>query len=638
MSYNPSTNQYDYNDGSHPIYAPNGTIKIYHDVPLDSSYTHTYNSSIGDLASALEPSGSTGYRKYTLTAQSYSRLTQNSVRVQLFKGDLISCNYMQITNGINGENFPYFCFITNVEYVNNATSDIFFEIDYLQTFWDRFTIPANFIEREHCLVSEDTVRNNLVPESVANGDMIVQKTDHYTYPLFNSYIQSQQIPWHIVIAYVPNWDGSSTKYVKWETAIPTTVQQRIAPTEQTLPQKRNGFLSPVCFISQAVVASDIVSMIGNIQRVVNELTDDNAQIIDMFMIPSEVHSDNFNADGIVSVHPFSVSRPTAFKYMSKAGSYTPHNMKLFHSPYSKIVVSNNNGGNTEYNWEKFTSGETNASFGILSAMNPNPVLHIYPAQYRNINADFESGLTFEDFPKVSWNEDSFSKWWAQNKTNFGLSLATGAISTGLMIATGGASGLARAGQLAETGGEAMRLMATENMSGGKDASGLGFKDIAKKAFQQADIARKNALGRMGFNAGMGAQRIAQTLGQLPHAQATPDSAKIQSNIPVVNGLQNRIGFVAYSMGVSGEMAEIIDKYFDMFGYQTNKVKTPNFMSSTTARPIFDYVKMQHCFIKAQTGDRGLPEIAQDTIQEIFNNGITIWRDLADVGNYNLTNR
>jgi hypothetical protein len=369
-----------------------------------------------------------------------------------------------------------------------------------------------------------------------------------------------------------------------------------------------------------------------LQLVVNELTDDNAQIIDMFMIPSEVYNDNFNVDGYVNVHPFSISRPTAFKYMSKTGSYTPHNKKLFHSPYSKIVVTNNNGGNSEYNWEMFTSGETNASFGVLSAMNPNPVLHIYPAQYRNINADFENSLTYEDFPKISWNEDSFSKWWAQNKTNFGLSLATGAISTGLTIGTAASAGATLAGQIANRGAEDLANFATANQMGFHYTAG-SYKRSALNNFEREQNVRAGARRNMAISGAMGANGIAHTLGQLPHAQATPDSAKIQSNIPVVNGLQNRIGFVAYSMGVSGEMAEIIDSYFDMFGYATNKVKVPNFIGANR-RPIWNYIKMQNAFIKSQTGDRGLPETAQTTIQGVFNNGITLWNDITQIGNYN----
>ena len=193
MSYNPSTNSYSPDVNSHPIYEPNGTIKIYHDVPLDSSYVHSYNNADWNtpFATAVE-----SFRKYTLTAQSYSRLTEGSVRVEIFKGDLISCNYMQITNGINGENFPYWCFITDIEYVNNTTTDIYFQIDYLQTYWDRFTIPANFIVREHIPVSEDVIGASIVPENLGLGDLIVHNSYWRTIGTNNNM--------YVVVMYVPN--------------------------------------------------------------------------------------------------------------------------------------------------------------------------------------------------------------------------------------------------------------------------------------------------------------------------------------------------------------------------------------------------------------------------------------------------
>ena len=87
------------------------------------------------------------------------------------------------------------------------------------------------------------------------------------------------------------------------------------------------------------------------------------------------------------------------------------------------------------------------------------------------------------------------------------------------------------------------------------------------------------------------------------------------------------------MAIAGEMAEIIDSYFDMYGYACHKVKVPNFIGANR-RPIWNYIKMQNAFIKSQTGDRGLPETAQTTIQSVFNNGITLWNDITQVGNYN----
>ena len=576
----------------HPIFEPDGTITVYKNVPLDKSYEHSVNySTQAAFVTALS-----AYNHTTLFNQSYSRLTQNSVRVELSFSYLKDCNYMMITDANLYGGKVYFCFIDTVEYINNVTCDIFFTIDVLQTYYHDFTMRENFVEREHCLLSDDILGRNTVPEKLETGELISQSTSHHTYPLFNSYVQPNQSLWHIIIAYTPNWDGANTRYVVMNGGIPNTVQQTYPPSEQRAPQIRNGFMSPVCYLHVEVTLSMIESSIGGLQLIINKINEVNGQVVDIFMIPNEVYSDNF-IDTVITPHQFTLTRHTNFKYISKSGSYTPKNIKLFTFPFSSIVVSNNNGGIAKYKWELFTSGNTNAAFGVISVFTPEPILNLYPAQYRNINADFESSLSFEDFPKCSWNEDSFTKWWAQNKTNFGMSLATQALMTGATFATGGISG---------------------------GATG------------QAASAETGSLTKSGaFSLGMGAMGIGRTLSQVTVAQDTPDSAHIQNNIPVLNAIQNRFGFVAYAMGVTGEMAEIIDKYFEMYGYATHKVKIPNFISN--GRRYWDYVKLQACQIEARANGVGLNGEYIDQIQSIFNNGITLWKSLADVGNYSLDN-
>ena len=103
-------------------------------------------------------------------------------------------------------------------------------------------------------------------------------------------------------------------------------------------------------------------------------------------------------------------------------------------------------------------------------------------------------------------------------------------------------------------------------------------------------------------------------------------------------LENRMGFVFYEVGISGYMAKIIDDYFELYGYACHQEKVPNFKAQATRRPIWNYCKMQNAQIEAQTGTRrGLPQEAQKAIEDIFNNGITLWSDIAKVGNYNLDN-
>lgn len=612
MPYLPDVSQ-------HPIYEPNGTIKIYHDVPLDSSYTHTFNSSIGDLASAISE-----YSKYTLTAQSYSRLTEGSVRVQLFKGDLISCNYMQITNGINGENFPYWCFITDVEYVNNTTSDIFFEIDYLQTFWHRFTIPANFIEREHCLVSEDRVGANLIPEGLDLGDYIINNYKHN-----NDYETGK----HIVILYVPNLPAGSgaQPYL-----LPDGSVTGVEPADFYHCNDRNGFGKAPAL----VVLNDST----NLNVAIGNLIDNNNSIVAIYQIGNEMYTDNFVSNGY-SGHSNYFDEGTTFKKTDGTLYSDVRNKKLFNYPYRQLIVSNNNGQNAEFKWELFDNsyqGNRRALFMRGNVMLPTPVSFVYPEYYRGKVADYENRVVIDDFPQVNWSEDSFSKWWAQNKANLGLSLATTALSTGFMIMGGGlGAGATGGGGIAEDfGTSALQGMVNARLAGDPKSAGR-FKSLATQAFENevAGNSKNMGMGRMGRMAlGYGAQSIAKTLGQVQIAKVTPDNANIQKNNALANVLVGNFGFTFYDMGISGEMAEIIDKYFDMFGYATHKVKVPNFTTAQTARPAYDYIKMQNCFILAQTGDRGLPEVAQNAIQAIFNNGITIWRTLSQIGNYNVNNR
>ena len=220
MPYQPSVS-------AHIIVEPNAIIYLYADVPFDSDYTHTLNRNAEGNSNLLSVIGTTpsaqssGYCMHRLTAQSYSRLTENSVDIAIGKDALVHCNYMAIQNGSgfpvnsdpNGasavssiDNKIYYCFITDVEYVNNRVSRVFFEIDYLQTYWFNFTVPANFIEREHCAVSEDTINNNLINEQLDTGELVCWGLETY-----------RQTPRDLVVCYSPNYsDGSSLpNFVAW---------------------------------------------------------------------------------------------------------------------------------------------------------------------------------------------------------------------------------------------------------------------------------------------------------------------------------------------------------------------------------------------------------------------------------------
>ena len=84
------------------------------------------------------------------------------------------------------------------------------------------------------------------------------------------------------------------------------------------------------------------------------------------------------------------------------------------------------------------------------------------------------------------------------------------------------------------------------------------------------------------------------------------------------------------LSIRAEFARIIDDYFNMFGYATNRVKTPNI----TGRPHWNYVKTKGVVLDVANA----PQPYIQKITDCFNKGITFWHNPSEVGNYALDNR
>ena len=88
-------------------------------------------------------------------------------------------------------------------------------------------------------------------------------------------------------------------------------------------------------------------------------------------------------------------------------------------------------------------------------------------------------------------------------------------------------------------------------------------------------------------------------------------------------------FYYNKLSVRREYAEIIDDYFDMYGYATKRVIVPNINS----RPQWNYVKTIGANIFGN-----IPADDLKLIKDIFDNGITFWKNGDNIGNYSLDNR
>lgn len=92
---------------------------------------------------------------------------------------------------------------------------------------------------------------------------------------------------------------------------------------------------------------------------------------------------------------------------------------------------------------------------------------------------------------------------------------------------------------------------------------------------------------------------------------------------------NKLRVEYFKKTITAQMAKTIDDYFNMYGYATHKVKIPN----TNVRPHWTFTKTIGCKIVGS-----LPSDDQRKICEIFDNGVTFWRNPSEVGQYYLDNR
>ena len=503
---------------------PGTNIRILKNVPLDNTYEHTiYFSSETNQYNYF-----IGLQKYNLTNYTYQRVKRGTARVGIKSDNLYDCNYMMFQNTSFGSKW-FYAFITSVEYVNNETSEINFEIDIMQTWFFDCEPQSCFVEREHAV--SDELFENLVTENLELGD--------YTINL--SQVKSME-PLSICALTARSSDGS-------------------APTGRTI----NHIYTPLNVIA-GVSADDATSINSLLEEFVGAGQENS--IIALYEYPDWL--------GDASTTTPATADITLTPNFNTINGYAPKNKKLFSYPYNMLVVSNNMGQTAEYRWEQFMTPETSTTFNFTGVFMSTPAVIAYPVSYRGLPYDYDSGLIMSNFPMVPWVGDTYKAWLAQNKGTIATGILSTVLGAGVSIA-----GAATANPLVLAGG----------------ALSVG-------------------------------DSIASIVGKTVDTQNTPPQVHGQVQCDSLNAGMGRFQFNFYHVSIRQQFARIIDDYFSMFGYATRRVKVPN----RNSRPHWNYVKTQGAVI---TGS--VPADDMRRIQEVYNKGITFWKNGSEVGDYSLDN-
>ena len=518
-------------------------------------------------------------RKVTiLTNYTYQREHRNSLKATDPDGLIDKCNYLMFVNE-SYENKRMYAWITNVNWINNETCEIEYEIDYVQTFlFDIYNrsasvnhLPTTWVERQHGYT--DVLGDNIQPENVYLGE----------YEFNNSLTKKIDLGKGSVIFGVSNTTG------------------------QILDNIYSG-IRLYCFDLDNVTHESQLR-----QFIQDHATPDD--ILFAYMIPTLIISDAYTISSEQSTgYPYiSAKRVNSKTYQVypniqqvNLNGYVPKNKKLLTYPYNYLMVSDGNGNDLKLRYEFFQQPSTyGINIQLEYVASPSPLIKVYPFLYKrqasNVPAKTEC-LTITGFPLVSWAYDAFKQWLARSFTSNIIKAATTAVGAAVAYSIG----IPAAGPILP-----ITLAGKEGPMGRDLTAQNRYKTQAKQA---GLIAGANTVGNM--------------LSQGYQASIHGD---ISNGTYTNSGSDFATGSCAIwsaAVSVNAQCAETIDNYFTLYGYAQNKLMQPN----PEARMYYTYIKTSNLNVMG-----AMPIEAKTQISDRFNNGIRFWRDFTHFLDYTVTN-
>lgn len=371
----------------------------------------------------------------------------------------------------------------------------------------------------------------------------------------------------------------------------SSISADIIKANPCLGSKIDGIYSGV-----GVYACDLAHW-SALQIVLKKLDDKGLSdcVISMWMFPKNFvtlasgHVWNSSSSSVIpEVYGFKNGTYSVYRPDDLNG-YVPTNKKLLTYPYSFLYCHNNMGTSAIYKYELSsvnTHGARSVDFNLTGSVLPDGGIKIYPKLYKNSAIDYEEGITITGFPTCAWNQDAYKLWLAQNQSSHDLAMATGvlsivagAVAVGSSVATGGLTAIGGGGAMLSGASQIANLLASK-----KDAS----------------------------------------------VQPMQSKGSISGSVNVFSGNQH---FTLQRKVIQNYKARIIDDYFSLYGYAIKRVmKNGSDYDLRCARKCYTYIKTQGCKIKGS-----LPSDHAKQIQQIYDKGITFWRNGQNIGEFWLDN-
>ena len=482
--------------------------------------------------------------------------------------DILKYNYCMYQN-TDYANKWFYGYVTDVQYVNDGMTEVSIETDVFQTWQFDIVYKSSFIEREH--VSDDTIGSHTLPENIEHGPYIINDYSEYG----NFEVASSKVV--IGTSWVPsNTPGIQAGIVHggvssglYYMAFKTNTDAR------KFINALDGFGRGDSVVTIFMVPSFLITISSWTSATLTSKKNNNdgttsteTYTIEFALLPNTTGSVNYSTDKSVSLN-------------TTLNGYTPKNNKLYTYPYNYLLVTNNNGSNAEFHYEDFTGNAPN--FKMTGVACPGCSIKCFPSNYNSYSGGvydhpgFNNGIMAGKFPIGSWQNDSFVNWMTQNSVNVLMNKVGSALTIGGMLMN----------------------------SSGEDATGNPASSYAGLFRQQANYVSE----------------------RFQHALVPPQASGNINGGDVAFAF-DEMNFGFYKMSIKSEYAQIIDNWFSMYGYQVNRLATPNIHK----RRYWDYIKTNNINLE---GD--IPEKDMSVLIRMFDRGCTFWHDTTKFLDYSQTN-
>lgn len=549
---------------------PNSVIQLFQGINLDNRYMHTiYFASVSAQDSWFASRVTANFQ-----AQSYTRYTRNQVKIQCDVTSILGCSYMRFLNDRAGDKW-FYAFINAVEYVNENTALVTYEIDVMQTwFIAGGSVRPCMVLREH--VNDDTFGLNLEEEPIGSEIYDSDYLDKFD-SLFNDLTGAYDTS--VVIRTTGKDSETGHNYIS---------QGLFDGTKYRFERVAHGGTG-------VNVADTLDRLLGSWSA-----GQQQEEVIDMYTVPTNLTTQGNDFQEFA----LTLTRPTTYD------QYTPKNNKLFMYPYSYLVCTTHNGQSGMYRWEYFDG--SSVEFRAMGTCASGGQVIMYPRAYNGQEENFDCAVTINDFPKNAFNYDAYQAW----------------------IANGGKVKLENAQEITDLKGIAVKAnflqTQTANVSQAIDSTlkgGIGLMTGNPYLAFQGELGVASA----GFAT---ARNIAETKAYLKEAQNKINyqwkdaryrpNYTIGTSTPALAVGARYLNYYYYHVHVRDDEAKRLDDFLSCYGYAVDRVKAPNI----TGRRYWNFVQTKDAVIAG-----AMPASAKEAIGRIFDGGITFWHNGDQIGNY-----